>query len=178
MWHLKAHYKHQVSVSTDSLSKIQGRLLNCKGFFEGYQWQNARLPPRCDLSPLKTENGVERIRRCDLLWKPRTISIVCAFLLFLHLPCRDKRAQHAGNCDGNYNPADYPLLSHKWEILVLLLGPVITLVISIVCHSQAFAVDPTVDKNKISDKARDVAFQQDLVSKHHLLFVDNNSVGG
>ena len=72
----------------------------------------------------------------------------------------------------------YPLLSHKREIFVLLLGPVITLVISIVRHSQAFAVDPTVDKNKISDKARDVAFQQDLVSKHHLLFVDNNSVGG
>ena len=110
MWHLKAHYKHQVSVSTDSLSKIQGRLLNCKGFFEGPQWQNARLPPRCDLSPLKTENGVERIRRCDLLWKPRTISIVCAFLLFLHLPCRDKRAQHAGNCEGNYNPAVLPSL--------------------------------------------------------------------
>ena len=110
VWHLRAHYKHQVSVSTDSLSKIQGRLLNCKGFFEGHQWQNARLPPRCDLSPLKTENGVERIRRCDLLWKPRTISIVCAFLLFLHLPCRDKRAQHAGNCDGNYNPAVLPSL--------------------------------------------------------------------
>ena len=53
----------------------------------------------------------------------------------------------------------------------------ITLIISIIRDSQAFAVDPTVDKNEIRDKAWDVAFQQDLVSKHHLLLVNNNSVG-
>ena len=111
----------------------------------------------------KTENGLEQISRCDLLWKPRTIRTLSVPSSFV-AKIKERDIQQ---CSLSYDISRGCVLT--------LLG-LITLIIPIIRDSQAFAVDPTVDVNEIGDKAWDVAFQQDFVSKHHLLLVNDNSV--
>ena len=82
MWHFKDHYKHQRHVR-QAIVYVMGENEDDDDHSNGdvAPGKHGWLPPWYNLSPLKTEKGLEQIRRCDLLWKPRTTSIVCAFLL-------------------------------------------------------------------------------------------------
>ena len=83
MWHFKDHYKHQRHVR-QAIVYVMGENLKTMTIIPMEMWLQVNMVG-CHHDTIsrhwKTEKGLEQIRRCDLLWKPRTTSIVCAFLL-------------------------------------------------------------------------------------------------